>query len=926
MNPKPIILAVDDTPAHLELLEALLTPAGYLVRRAAGGETALAAVAADPPDLILLDLRMPDMDGFEVCRRLKAGEKTTHIPIILLSASADSKEWVAGLQLGAVDFIAKPFQREELLARVSTHLTLSRANLSLKEQAETLARTNRQLQAESVIRHDAEDEVRLSLARAERSRRALLSALEDQKKAEAKIRRNESRLQSLVHILQYRAKSRQEFLDHALAEVIRITESRFGYIYFYNEERQEFILNSWSKDVMATCSVVDPQSCYALDKTGFWGEVVRQRKAIVLNDFPSAHPLKKGYPEGHLPLTRFLTVPVFAEEKIVAVVGVANKIRDYDDIDVLQLTLLMDAVWKTLSIKDSEEALRQHTDEMATILDILPAVVWVGLDPDCRVILGNRAANELAGITAGTNISQSAVATGHAVPLTPLKEDGSLFMPEELPMQRAVALAQPVEEVELRLGFADGRLVDLLGSAAPLFDAEGQVRGSVAAFTDITERKAAEARLRKLNRTYALLSSLSQTIVRVHEPDALFAAACRIAVEQGGFRMAWVARLDGQTRRVRVAIYAGTNDGYLEKLDICLDDRTRGHGPTATALQDGQRVVINDIASDPRMDPWRDAALQRGYRSAIFLPLMVAGAVYGTLNLYAPDAHFFDDMEVQLLTELASTLSFALEFATREAQRREAEAEIRSLNATLEERVQQRTTELLATNKELETFSYSVSHDLRAPLRAIDGFTKILLEDYAPRLDDEGLRICGVISYNTRRMGELIDALLAFSRLGRTEIRSVGVDMTALAAEVFAELTTPQERERIDFSLATLPRASGDPALLRQVWVNLLANAVKFSAKQPRASIAVTARHEGNEGIYTVRDNGVGFNMDYAKKLFGVFQRLHSDKEFSGTGLGLALVQRIVQRHGGRIWAEGEPGKGAKFYFTLNDIGTSNPA
>ena len=152
------------------------------------------------------------------------------------------------------------------------------------------------------------------------------------------------------------------------------------------------------------------------------------------------------------------------------------------------------------------------------------------------------------------------------------------------------------------------------------------------------------------------------------------------------------------------------------------------------------------------------------------------------------------------------------------------------------------------------------------------------------------------------------------------------VDMTALAAEVFAELTTPQERERIDFSLATLPRASGDPALLRQVWVNLLANAVKFSAKQPRANIAVTARHERDDCIYTVCDNGAGFNMDYARKLFGVFQRLHSDKEFSGTGLGLALVQRIVQRHGGRIWAEGEPGKGAKFYFTLNDIGTSNPA
>jgi two-component system sensor kinase len=246
-------------------------------------------------------------------------------------------------------------------------------------------------------------------------------------------------------------------------------------------------------------------------------------------------------------------------------------------------------------------------------------------------------------------------------------------------------------------------------------------------------------------------------------------------------------------------------------------------------------------------------------------------------------------------------------------ERKRNEQAIRQLNADLEKQAEQ----LQAVIKELEAFSYSVSHDLRAPLRAIDGYTRILVEDYETTLDSEGKRICGVISREARRMGQLIDDLLAFSRLGRKEIFFSRIDMQALARSVFEELIKEENQGRIDFMLSSLPVVRGDSSLIRQVWVNLLANAIKFTSNKERAVIEVGSQQGTDETIYYVRDNGAGFDMEYSNKLFGVFQRLHSENEFSGTGVGLAIVQRILLRHGGRVWGEGEVEKGATFYFAL---------
>lgn len=421
----------------------------------------------------------------------------------------------------------------------------------------------------------------------------------ERKRAEDITKMEEARTKSILKISQFQATSLGELLDFALDEAIALSGSRFGYLYFYHEETRDFILHAWSKEVMADCTIADPQTNYQLEKTGIWGEVVRQRKPIIVNDFAAAHPLKKGYPEGHAPLLRFFSVPVFSEGRIVAVVGFANRLSEYTDRDISQMTLLMDSVWK------------------------------------------------------------------------------------------------------------------------------------------IVERK-------------------------------------------------------------------------------------------------------------------------------------------------------------------------------------QVEEEIKKLNQELEGRVVERTALLEAANKELEAFAYAVSHDLRTPLRGIDGFSLALLEDYADKLGAEGKDYLQRVRAGAIKMGQLIDALLNLSRLTRGELKRAPVDLSALAKAAIDELRKLDPGRRVEFIVSEEVTAQGDPAMLRAVMDNLFANAWKFTGKADAARIEFGVRRVDGKTAYFVRDNGTGFDMSYSNKLFTAFQRLHGTDEFPGLGIGLATVQRIIRRHGGSVWAEGEVKKGATFYFTLS--------
>lgn len=318
------------------------------------------------------------------------------------------------------------------------------------------------------------------------------------------------------------------------------------------------------------------------------------------------------------------------------------------------------------------------------------------------------------------------------------------------------------------------------------------------------------------------------------------------------------------------------------------------------AMLNGKAAVIEDIYADARIPA--DAYRPTFVKSLVMVPIRTIRPV-GAIGNYWASRRQPRPEEVSLLQALADSTSVAMENV--------------QLYAELEQKVLDRTARLLAANEELEAFSYSVSHDLRAPLRHIAGYVEMLHAEAAAKLTPEGRRFIEIIAKSATGMGRLIDDLLRFSHMGRTELVRGRVGLNALVAEVMRELQSDTEKRTVFWETEDLPEVEGDRALLKQVWINLLSNAVKYTNKVDRAEICIKAVRLDEEWQFSVADNGAGFDSRYAGKLFGVFQRLHRADQFEGTGIGLANVRRIVNRHGGRVWAEGEIDKGATFYFTL---------
>ena len=750
--------------------------------------------------------------------------------------------------------------------------------------------------------------------------------------------------------------SLEELLQKTLDEVGDLTDSPIGFYHFVEADQKTLSLQAWSSRTLAEfCQAEGAGLHYPIDEAGVWVDCVRQKDVVIHNDYQSL-PHRKGLPEGHAQVIRELVVPISRDDRIVAILGVGNKPQDYTDTDAEFVSYVADLAWEIIEQKRAEEAL--HLTRF-TIDSVADAVYW--MDPEARIVDVNETSCRILGYTRQEllNMLVSDIDPDFSIDEWPetwkhIKKTGKLTL--EAKHQAKDGRIIPVEIIANYIEFG-GRELDC------------------AVVRDITERKRAEEALREkteeLDRFFTVTLDLlciadtdgyfhrlnpqweavlgyslpelegQRFFDLVHPDDQASTLAALDELSAHKVVLNFVNRYrckDGSYRWIEWRSYPVGNLVYAAARDITERRQTEEALRLTQLAVDRARDAIHWVGANGELLYVNGATCQSlGYTREELLSMTVFDIdplfskamwadhwererergpyMFETMHK-AKDGRIFP-VEIAIDRVNYGGKEYNCAYARDITERKRAEEEIHRLNEELEQRVIERTAQLEAANKELEAFSYSVSHDLRAPLRAIDGYSRILMEDYETALDTEGQQVCTVIRRQTQRMGQLIDDLLAFSRLSRTHMQVASIDMETLANSVFQEVTTPDDRERIDFQVESLPPAVGDPTLIRQVWVNLLANAVKFSAKRARAVIEVGSSQEAAENIYFVRDNGAGFEMQYADKLFGVFQRLHSERDFEGTGVGLAIIQRIIHRHGGRVWAEGEVDKGATIYFTL---------
>ncbi len=689
------ILIVDDARDSLELLNRILDERRYRVRLATSGHLALRSIAAKLPDLILLDVQMPEMDGYEVCRRLKSNGHSRNVPVIFISAHDETAKKVEGFKAGGVDFITKPFEREEVLARVETQLRLHDFTEHLEQQVD-------------------------------------------------------QRTQQLV----------REFLARERAqELLRKSEKRYS-------------------------------------------EIV------------------------------------------------------------------------------------EGTDNLITEVDVKGRFVFV-----------NEAARKVFGLPPKACMGRSAFDFVHP-------DDRRITYQSFL---QWIEDKKPGVTFENRQMSRSGKVTDMHWTINLNFDDKGDIASVKSIARDVTEQKKTQAALAREAEINLATAELSRNLLSSASIGHITFLVLEQAKRLTGSAFGYVGHIDPETGYLVCPTL--TRDIWdtceVADKDVVFKKFT---GLWGWVLKNRKPLLTNEPADDPRSSGTPPGHVP--IHCFLSAPALIGETLVGQVSVANAD-HDYTDRELEVIERLANLYAIAI-------QRRQVEEEIKKYRNQLEELVKERTVKLETTNKELEAFAYSVSHDLRAPLRHIDGFLELLQQKAEPALDKQSRHYMDSISGAVQKMGLLIDDLLSFSRMGRHAVTIRSVDLGELLREVIGELEPETAGRNITWCIGDLPAVDGDAAMLRIVLSNLIANALKFTRPRQEARIEIgTLPGKASETVIFVRDNGVGFDMAYRDKLFSVFQRLHRADEFEGTGIGLANIRRIIVRHGGRTWAEAEPDRGATFFFSL---------
>lgn len=430
---------------------------------------------------------------------------------------------------------------------------------------------------------------------------------------------------------------------------------------------------------------------------------------------------------------------------------------------------------------------------------------------------------------------------------------------------------------------------------------------------------ASQASLKRANRALRVLSAGNHALVHATDKEALLAEICRVVVSEGGYKLVWIGRAEQDpAQSITILASAGVSPDIPGEIGPTWAATESDGSPAGVCVREHRPVAIPDLRAHAEHSPWSILAVDYGCRRVLCLPVSAEEKVWGVLCLCSEQPEDFNEEEMSLLTEMADDLGFGIETLRLRKKEAAAQEALLHTNERLEARVAERTAELELANRELEAFSYSVSHDLRAPLRSMAGFADALHEDYGRVLDETGRSHLERIRKAAVRMGLMIDELLDFARVARMEVRKSSANLSRLAQDILDELTLACPGRSVKIDIQEGLTASADPVLLRLALQNLLENAWKYTSRRVDAEIVVGAgKMPDGKRTYFVRDNGAGFDMEHAARLFQPFVRLHSSEDFPGTGIGLATVARIIQRHGGQVWAEAEKDKGATFFFTL---------
>ncbi len=592
-----------------------------------------------------------------------------------------------------------------------------------------------------------------------------------------------------------------------------------------------------------------------------------------------------------------LSVPISRRGQSCGRIYIADKLdgAPFSDADELlaanfanTLALALD---KLETVERQALEIRQSEERYRTLFDLAPSPIFVLQDE--RYVFANRRALDLIGAANVVQLAERPYMDYHTA------ED----MAKMLQRLALSAEGQPLPPMEFKLRTFDGRTVTIEGSGAKItFDGRPAY---LAVARDITEEQQHKAQLQRQVDELRALHNLAEVINHSLTLEPIYAEALQATQLATGAERAAIQLYDAH-QALRFVAWNGLSDNCREA--------TEGHVPWAIDEQNAQPLFVTHPETEPAFADLLPVMRVEGIASMALVPVSHQGRLLGFIALCFESEHNFLPEEIHIAQIVADQVALAV-------SRQRAGDEVLRANTELQSRVRRRTTQLDIATREMESFCYSVSHDLRAPLRALDGYARILMEECADILDESRQDHLRRIIAASARMGRLMDDLLKLSRIGRATMHPGPVNLSAMAEEMLARLQASTPERRITLNIAPEINAHVDAALMRNALENLLENAWQFTRNTPDARVDFGAQEKSGKLCYFVRDNGQGFAMQYATKLFSPFQRVHSPNELDGNGIGLAIVQRVIQRHGGRVWAESSPGNGAAFWFSLWDDG-----